>query len=296
MNIKVVFSHLWSEKSVKDKGTLSQRAVIICRTNVTGDVKHQMNETCDFLSDVTDAHILVAEMKHFGMTSMDDSPINNKPPPVTATRADDSKKYDVVITKFDNHFAPKRNVIHERAMFNKRDQLPDESAESFIRVLYEMDERCDFGAAKNDAIRDRLVVGISDKELSQRLQLKADLKLCDAITDIRQAEVVKAKVSAQSSATKAIGESPKKRRIIFKHDIDTNKRRKLIFDPPEENKPPEVDLSEITEVVNDLVNNVDKLLQDDLDVVDSCTTELQEKENNFEGSDQSATQTVQYYV
>ena len=43
--------------------------------------------------------------------------------------------------------------------------------------------------------------------------------------------------------------SPKKRRIIFKHDIDTNKWRKLIFDPPEENKPPEVDLCEIREVV-----------------------------------------------
>ena len=85
--------------------------------------------------------------------------------------------------------------------------------------------------------------------------------------------------------------SPKKRRIIFKHDIDTNKRRKLIFDPPEENKPPEVDLLEIREVVNDLFNNVDKLLQDDLvDVVDSSTTELQGKENDFEGSDQSATQ------
>ena len=87
----------------------------------------------------------------------------------------DSKQYDV-ITKFDNHFAPKRNVIDERAMFNKRDQLPDESAESFIRVLYEMAERCDFGAAKDDAIRDRLVVEISDKELSQHLQLKADLR------------------------------------------------------------------------------------------------------------------------
>ena len=54
-------------------------------------------------------------------------------------------------------------------------------------------ERCDFGAAKDDAIRDRLVVGISDKELSQRLHLK----LCDAITDILQAEVVKVQVSAQ---------------------------------------------------------------------------------------------------
>ena len=77
----------------------------------------------------------------------------------------DSRKYDIVISKFDNHFAPKRNVIHERAIFNKRDQLRDESAESFIRVLYEMAERCDFGAAKDDAIRDRSVVEISDKEL-----------------------------------------------------------------------------------------------------------------------------------
>ena len=85
--------------------------------------------------------------------------------------------------------------------------------------------------------------------------------------------------------------SPKKRRVIFKHDINTNKRRKLIFDPSVENKPPEVDLSEIREVVNELDNNVDKLLQDDLvDVVHSSATELQGKQNDFEGSDQSATQ------
>ena len=103
-------------------------------------------------------------------------------------------------------------------MFNKRNQLPDESAESFIRILYEMAERCDFGAAKDDSIRDRLVVGISDKELSQRLQLKADLKLCDAITNIRNAEVVKAQISARSSATKAIGEVKTKSGPKYKKD------------------------------------------------------------------------------
>ena len=37
-------------------------------------------------------------------------------------------------------------------------------------------------------------------------------------------------------------------------------------------------------MVNDLVNNDDKLLQDDLDVVYSSTAELQWKENDFEGS------------
>ncbi|XP_074608519.1 uncharacterized protein LOC141861550 [Acropora palmata] len=50
-------------------------------------LQYDLPETCDFLNDVTDACILVAAMKHFGMTSMDDSPTDNKPPPPTATRA-----------------------------------------------------------------------------------------------------------------------------------------------------------------------------------------------------------------
>lgn len=120
--------------------------------------------------------------------------------------AEESKKYEVVMEMFDSHFSPKRNVIHERAMFNKRDQLPNESAESFIIALYDMAERCDFDMSKDDAIRDRLVVGIADKDLSQRLQLKADLMLEDAIKDIRQAKIVKAQVSAQASPAQAIGE------------------------------------------------------------------------------------------
>jgi len=65
------------------------------------------------------------------------------PPPVSRGQEKESpwERGCVVISKFDNHFALKRNVIHERAMFNKRDQLSDESAESFIRVLYEMARR-----------------------------------------------------------------------------------------------------------------------------------------------------------
>ena len=33
------------------------------------------------------------------------------------TFADDSKKYDMVMTKLDAHFIPKRNIIHEEAVF-----------------------------------------------------------------------------------------------------------------------------------------------------------------------------------
>ena len=36
---------------------------------------------------------------------------------------EDRKKYNKVIEKFDSHFQVRRNLIFERARFNKRDQL-----------------------------------------------------------------------------------------------------------------------------------------------------------------------------
>ena len=70
--------------------------------------------------------------------------------------AEQSKDFDRVLKKFDDHFIPRKNVIHERVKFNQRKQniQVGESAEQFIRSLYEMSENCDFGKAKNDRIRD----------------------------------------------------------------------------------------------------------------------------------------------
>lgn len=89
----------------------------------------------------------------------------------------EAKDYAFVLDKFDGHFRPERNIIHERAMFHQRSQQSGESAETYIRSLYEMAEYCDFGTAKDDCIRDRLVIGVSDKGLSKRLQLKEKLTL-----------------------------------------------------------------------------------------------------------------------
>ena len=47
----------------------------------------------------------------------------------------DEKKYAKVIEKFDDHFIPKRNIIHERACFHRRVQKEGETVEAFIRNL-----------------------------------------------------------------------------------------------------------------------------------------------------------------
>ena len=70
--------------------------------------------------------------------------------------------------KFDGYFIPKRNVIHERAVFNSRTQAQDESIEIFIRSLQDFAEHCSFNN-KAEEIRDKLVIGIPNKELSKKL-------------------------------------------------------------------------------------------------------------------------------
>ena len=54
----------------------------------------------------------------------------------------------------------------------------------------ELSETCDF-KDKNEEIRDRLVIGILDKELSLELQLKADLTLENCVDRFRNSEMVK---------------------------------------------------------------------------------------------------------
>ena len=103
----------------------------------------------------------------------------------------DRKKYDSVMGKFDEHFKVRKNVIYERARFNRRDQKEGESAEEYITALYGLIETCEYGALKEEMLRDRLVVGIRDTALSERLQLNAELTLDKTKKAIRQKEAVK---------------------------------------------------------------------------------------------------------
>ena len=103
---------------------------------------------------------------------------------------DDRKSYESVMGKFDAFFKVRKNVIFERARFNRRCQRADESAEQFITCLYSLAENCACGALRDEMIRDRIVVGIRDGSLSERLQLDPELTLEKAKTLVRQCEAV----------------------------------------------------------------------------------------------------------
>lgn len=102
----------------------------------------------------------------------------------------DKKKYDTVKEKFDSHFVKRRNVIYERAKFNMRKQEEGETIDSFVTALYALAEHCGYADLHDEMIRDRLVVGLRDAKLSEKLQLDSELTLDKAITQARQTEAV----------------------------------------------------------------------------------------------------------
>ena len=95
---------------------------------------------------------------------------------------DERKAYAVVKGKFDSHFIKRRNIIFERAKFNLRRQEEGEPVDTFITALYSLAEHCGFGALHDELIRDRIVVGIRDAGLSEKLQLDPDLTLDKAVS------------------------------------------------------------------------------------------------------------------
>lgn len=111
---------------------------------------------------------------------------------LTSTSITDADRlsYDRVMEKLDEFFKVRRNKIYERAQFNRRDQKKGESAETYITELYKLVESCEYGTMKDELLRDRLVVGIADKKLSEQLQMDADLTLEKAKKIIRQKEAV----------------------------------------------------------------------------------------------------------
>ena len=108
----------------------------------------------------------------------------------TNIREDQRDSYDSVLQHFDDFFKVRKNVIFERAKFNSRSQGEGESVEEFITALYQLVETCDYGLMKEEMLRDRIVVGIRDRALSEKLQMDSELTLEKAKKAARQKEAV----------------------------------------------------------------------------------------------------------
>ena len=87
-----------------------------------------------------------------------------------------TQTYGKVVESLSAHFSPKPKDMVQRCKFNARVRQPGESISTFCAELRSLAEHCDFeDAALENMLRDRLVCGISDRAMQQRLLSEADL-------------------------------------------------------------------------------------------------------------------------
>lgn len=95
--------------------------------------------------------------------------------------------FDEVKTALNGCFAACRNVIVERAQFNRQRQNPSESMDTFIQDLHCLAKNCEYRTLRDD----RIIIGVLHDTLSDRLQAKSDLTFTDAAHMSRQAKANK---------------------------------------------------------------------------------------------------------
>ena len=68
--------------------------------------------------------------------------------------------------------------------------------EAFVRSLHELAAHCRFEEKESEHVRDRLISGMLDKDMSLKLQLEQDnLTLEKAMDSARHCELVKARMN-----------------------------------------------------------------------------------------------------
>ena len=151
--------------------------------------------------------------------------------------SEERTSYNTVMAKLDDYFRVRKNAIFKRARFNRRNQLQEETAEEYITALFSLIDSCDYGNLKDEMLRDRLVVGIRDAGLSQRLQMDSELSLAKAMKLVRQNEAVKQHTNQlqdhpttrQSADVATINKRPlllhKKSSRSYKDDVITSRPR-----------------------------------------------------------------------
>ena len=79
--------------------------------------------------------------------------------------------------------------------------------DSYINKLYRQAEYCNYGDLREELIRDRLVVGVKDDRLSEKLQSTANLTLVNAVEICRRHEAAKQAQSVVRPPTNATATS-----------------------------------------------------------------------------------------
>ncbi|XP_011674436.2 uncharacterized protein K02A2.6-like [Strongylocentrotus purpuratus] len=109
---------------------------------------------------------------------------------------EDSKKCHLILEKLDSHFLGERKEFFERFKFNRRNQ-EGENIEQYVTVLRTMSKSCGFcECMKDKLLMDRLLLGVSDDSMREKMMGIPDLTLSKAIDICKAVEAASLQMKA----------------------------------------------------------------------------------------------------
>ncbi|CAH2092467.1 unnamed protein product [Euphydryas editha] len=129
-------------------------------------------------------------------------------------KEEDQDDIDILIKKFNEYFGTKHNTTMARFRFFTRNQEIGETIDTYATALRLLSQPCEFEHLEDGLIRDRIVCGVTDCAVRDRLlrtddlTLEKTIKICQANEmsneDSKQIETVKSGESASTSAVDAL--------------------------------------------------------------------------------------------
>ena len=122
--------------------------------------------------------------------------VGNQP----AVPAETAEQFNTVVRKFIEFCVPRKDIIYERYVFHTRVQGEGETIHSFTTDLRLKSQSCEFGSLQDSVIRDRVVVGIRDSKIKERLLRDSELTLERAIDICKANEAAQAQMKVLTGA------------------------------------------------------------------------------------------------
>ena len=99
--------------------------------------------------------------------------------------------YKTVLKKFSEYCHPRKNVVFERYRFWQRGQQKGETVDTWVKELKILANNCEFGTELDNMLRDKLVFGVADERVKERMLREPDLTLIKAVDLCRAAETTR---------------------------------------------------------------------------------------------------------
>ena len=136
---------------------------------------------------------------------------------------EDKVKMDKVMERFEQYCEPHKNTIYERYLFFSRGQESGEPIDKYATVLRNMTDSCEFQDLKDSLIRDRIVFGIADNNVRERLLRVPDLTLNKALKIARAAETTQSQLKQMQNLHEVNTVGKRKENFSRKKDEEKKK-------------------------------------------------------------------------